>query len=629
MSLPEHPSKRKKISADASPNHLPSTGSSRKERVTYGKKSKSIHSSNAANDEADVPATKDTGPNFDTNWPLEGTMQDYYAQHDPNMFPEPSSTVPNATYTQQRVLETVTAPALLGLESELDAPRYQPPPDGSVPWSDLLKFSPVATAEQSDPSNQPADPESTEAAHKTAERSQMTPSQRSRRGSSVRLRGSPLRNEILPGDVDPKEVMPPPTSTTPSQDLGLPSTATRHSQNNGQKDSRQSSQQQKSKVSSVPNSEDDFAAIGLPKEQYVPRPSRSRSLKVGTQEPVDYSVRPEKATKATKRRKTTAAITRSSNVVDLLATPQKIRQICDMGFTPTSTGRALEQNSGDVTQTVDWLISNGMGEDELAHNTPKKKVASKAADIHHPVTVQEPSSTTQSSARNTSTNDDTGINHNPGVAIMDDIVKMSSMDETSIHSDTVVLADGAQVKSPKVQVVIPSKSPKPKPPLKLDPPSASSKKAKRRKTTLDVPEAYSTLEPPAVPSVTNEKKKGRGRPKKTANAAPASVIEEVPPEGIREPERPIGGVLQTTEPNALVPESNEAEHEDAITTATSEQPPTTTTQSKNTSSTVSSRTPEPSTKLTSKSPASKGKVSYRVGLSKRARIAPLLRTLKK
>jgi hypothetical protein len=71
-------------------------------------------------------------------WALDGTLQDDYAAHEPMaMFPEPSSTVPNATYTQQRLLEEVMNPAFLGIEPEADAPPYQPA-KSSVPWSDFL-----------------------------------------------------------------------------------------------------------------------------------------------------------------------------------------------------------------------------------------------------------------------------------------------------------------------------------------------------------------------------------------------------------------------------------------------------------------------------------------------------------
>lgn len=81
-----------------------------------------------------------------TNWGLEDTMCEAYAQHNPNaMFPEPSSTVPNATLTQQRVLEGVLAPALLGSEVDVEGVSFHP--DASIPWSEYLK-SPTNTGDQ-------------------------------------------------------------------------------------------------------------------------------------------------------------------------------------------------------------------------------------------------------------------------------------------------------------------------------------------------------------------------------------------------------------------------------------------------------------------------------------------------
>jgi hypothetical protein len=71
-------------------------------------------------------------------WVMEGALRDNYDAHEPMaMFPEPSSTVPNATYTQQRLLDEVMNPAFLGIEPETDAPPYQPA-KSSVPWSDFL-----------------------------------------------------------------------------------------------------------------------------------------------------------------------------------------------------------------------------------------------------------------------------------------------------------------------------------------------------------------------------------------------------------------------------------------------------------------------------------------------------------
>lgn len=87
-------------------------------------------------------------------WSLEGTLRDSYAAHEPMaMFPEPSSTIPNATLTQQRLLDEVMNPAFLGIEPEIDAPPYEPA-KSSVPWSDFLNTPSVRITQDSLPERQ-------------------------------------------------------------------------------------------------------------------------------------------------------------------------------------------------------------------------------------------------------------------------------------------------------------------------------------------------------------------------------------------------------------------------------------------------------------------------------------------
>ena len=74
-------------------------------------------------------------------------------------------------------------------------------------------------------------------------------------------------------------------------------------------------------------------AVGLPKEQYKPRPSRSRSLKLSGEESIDYSKRPEAVAKKSRRTRTSGEAETTSTAT----TPEKVKQICDMGFTPTTT----------------------------------------------------------------------------------------------------------------------------------------------------------------------------------------------------------------------------------------------------------------------------------------------------
>ncbi|GAB1727237.1 hypothetical protein NU195Hw_g305t1 [Hortaea werneckii] len=76
----------------------------------------------------------------------------------------------------------------------------------------------------------------------------------------------------------------------------------------GQKTTRNHKKPIQNGYTDPPNSDD--IAVGLPKERYVPRPSKRRSTAIHD-EPVDYSVRPEKAAKL-KRNKTSNASARLS-----------------------------------------------------------------------------------------------------------------------------------------------------------------------------------------------------------------------------------------------------------------------------------------------------------------------------
>jgi hypothetical protein len=285
--------------------------------------------------------------------------------------------------------------------------------------------------------------------------------------------------------------------------------------------------------------------------------------------------------------------------------------------------------NGNVTQTVEWLISNGMGEDELApRNIPRRKTASKVSKSVRTDAVGEIPSTAHSSAESNSVLKETELSKLSSVAT-EPVAEATNMNDTMAISDTAIPSKAGQLKSPKVQVVIPSKSPKQKPQPKHDSLNTSTKKAKRRKTTLDTPEPESVFDISVEPEVTTQKKKGRGRPKKAANATlPTEIVQKVPQETPEELEDGHGKILQTIEPNMTTPTTSILSGIHASEDVQN-QPPAPITLPNNPHSAVPSRTPDQLTKPVSRSPGSKGKASYRVGLSKRARIAPLLRTLKK
>ncbi|KAL6704799.1 hypothetical protein ACN47E_007603 [Coniothyrium glycines] len=558
-------------------------------------------------------------------WNLEGTIRDDYARHDPTtMFPEPSSTIPNATMTQQRILEVVAAPAMLGQEPQSDSLRYLPPPQASTPFSDVSKLSPRDSDDHLESFNT-----------KIVEEGYKPPAEQ-RHGDS----------RTAPGG---ESLTPAPTSIhinysarhdkahkTPSEhDIeGIVKKRTPPSCTLSGEPPQHSQLPRSKKRQLIPelNSEDDeMTAVDLPEEQYKPRPSRSRSLKVDIDQSIDYSVRPENSRKTTKRRRTTGNLNDGSKQ----HTPEKIKQICAMGFSPSTTRKALHANNSDVTQSIDWLINNGHEEDELAPNfTPKKSVAKmeQQADRVDPEAIQMIMRDLNEYRRDEPTIilDTTDLNIGNE--------SMSKADSTEDEPQQTTLPNEqilASIRSPsKVQVVIPSKSPR------AEESQAAKVPTKKAKRTVSMPvhtEASSNGKSVTMPEAPTDKKRGRGRPKKVAKAVPSTSIAPIEePEVIDEdlhgePQKQREQQLQTIEAKKHADPSKDKSKQSCDAPLQEDFKPI----GENRASTPMNNEdatrfpPEGSSKIKSRSPKNKDKVPHRVGLSKRARIAPLLRILKK
>jgi hypothetical protein len=300
-----------------------------------------------------------------------------------------------------------------------------------------------------------------------------------------------------------------------------------------------------------------------------------------------------------------------------------------MGFTPSTTKEALKRNDGDVTQTVDWLISNPLIADELASpNRSRGKSTASTINDQQPKTNSDSSQTESNKHTQDCTSRNTG--GEPISKVLDgaSTTQGAMNNDPALHnSDVWPLATGS--KSPvKVQVVIPTK------PMESVAnglsSSAPNRKAKRRKTTLDQPEAV--LENSNVVTLMPERKRGRGRPKKTVHtAASTDIMQE------DEQKASLDSTLENVESNKvgldvsseiseasiLVPQEAATSTDILIATPG---PPLLPTRPE-----VSPITPERTIKSAKHDhlASSKGKVPYRVGLSKRARVAPLLRTMRK
>ena len=248
---------------------------SKQQSITYAKRAKGMLDSSPGyqHDQNLVDQTLQPADQLNkTNWILEGTMREVYAQQNPNaMFPEPSSTVPNATLTQQRVLEGILGPALLG--SEVDTGRTSFHPDASIPWSEYLK-SPTNTGEQPKSSAQ----HSHVSQHTVLPTSGPSlndgsdfPVSQSNRRESLTLVGCPLTQDKSTGIVNDHRNL----TVFPLDDIALqnslpqatPLSTTSETTRGETPSSSRNSCKMKRVPSPAPTSDDDLADLGLPKEQ--------------------------------------------------------------------------------------------------------------------------------------------------------------------------------------------------------------------------------------------------------------------------------------------------------------------------------------------------------------------------
>ena len=182
-------------------------------------------------------------PTDGAEWLLEGTMRDAYVEHDPNaMFPEASSTVPNATLTQQRMMNGILAPASLGSEVDIERTPFQP--DASIPWSEYLR-SPTGTAEH---------PKSSARERHTSQATEIgtyLPTLGRRQPKSQELSSPPSQESTQ--HVQPQQKRTSSSSVTTTQ-------------GEAQSSSRRKVKKKRS-LSPEHDSEDDLADLGAPKEQ--------------------------------------------------------------------------------------------------------------------------------------------------------------------------------------------------------------------------------------------------------------------------------------------------------------------------------------------------------------------------
>jgi hypothetical protein len=199
-------------------------------------------------------------------WLLEGTMHNAYVEHEPNaMFPDASSTVPNATLTQQRVMDGIHAPAFLGSDVDIESAPFQP--DASIPWSEYLR-SPTGTTEH--PRSSAKDSYTLQATGNSSSHSTLT----QRRPISREILGCPQtqcsRNFVNAHKITPSSNGGPPSQETirhaHSQRKCTSSSSVTPAHGEAQSSTRQTVTKKRS-PSPEQGSDDDLADLGAPKEQ--------------------------------------------------------------------------------------------------------------------------------------------------------------------------------------------------------------------------------------------------------------------------------------------------------------------------------------------------------------------------
>lgn len=236
-----------------------------------------------------------------------GSLQAEFANHEPAMFKESGSTIPDNESSHERMVEqalrskslkATTSPGMKLVESD------EMPKSSSFPWSASEQTEVTRSHVARD--EQPAVPEA------YAEGSTTVPQPGAQ---EVATNSMPINEDIVPGPATAVMVAPsmhnephqcsPTVHINPVQmeitPLVEPDAAPAGKLQKPSRGRKRKVQEE----SSEPLNSDDIA-VGLPKERYQPRPSRRRATEA-VEEPIDYSKVPEKVAKS-KRSKTAGSM---------------------------------------------------------------------------------------------------------------------------------------------------------------------------------------------------------------------------------------------------------------------------------------------------------------------------------
>ncbi|KAL2675775.1 hypothetical protein IWX47DRAFT_847754 [Phyllosticta citricarpa] len=621
---------------------------------------------------------------------IAGSLEQEFAFHNPDMF-STSDTVPDGTLDGQRLVEAaIAANVHYGLthDGNANVPEEKELEDPSPPWSDFLQSPLVRLRVLSFAhtefmvQNARASKENTQVSpihHSTPEPNSSLC--RSKSFGQPRLSQSSDQNlgDIIPRQ-DPSsastkkrrislaDIGPRPMGHSPKRlrrepadeadelahhddNLMTRSQKVDHSIQESIRAVRASKAAKAQNNSSIEPLNSDDVLVGLPEERNQPRPSRSRSSRLAVEEPTDYYVTPEKAAKQrATRRKTEDA----STIGRLkLSVAEKRQRMAEMGFSPTSSTRALKDNGNDLDRAIgalsteDQVQATGIAFEEEIKDMAKDYVAAKSengqleetprAEKGAVVAIENRPSSTVLDSPDTNTTQTKRKRGRPpkarpssvrenategaqGANVMHKARGSQDGLKSDDHASMMLLEPDEDRQNASPLKRHPSPTVNPTPPGSARPVMTTAESNKLEERAAQIPEAQESL----------PKKRGRGRPRKHQSPEPTTAArheatnsdmqatrgaevsqgseseegrKETPEHGsIRE--APVSTPLNVTSP----------ESRSALQTAIANAP----------------QTPDmASAKKLNRSPAGKGKVPYRVGLSRRARIAPLLKIVKK
>ena len=587
-----------------------------------------LHRSNARDAGSENPTTHAAASELPESpvpgsWDLPQTLRQDFDHHEPMTFPELSSTVPDNTMDREMLLQTVSG------DQNASAINFQVLADiadgttsSSIPWSAYLAtptlksdgaqsvnpaLSPLKYLIPMDQKSQDSDKDREVTMEATTQVQSNTP------------RGSPLDTAIQKGVVR--------DDSTPEK--GSVS----------------------KKRSREPDTPADELAVEVPSEMYKPRPSRSRAQVVPD---LDIAQFPEER-RRTKRRKTATDSTVADGAESASPSAAKVGVITEMGFSPTLAKKALRQSFGNMGEAVDLLVSKEISD----VNDTKEPTKAAAVETDQSDTELLDVRPRKSRVEKTFNRKLSHIRVTPPSELRADLEDPLVADDCTHEDQKGREKDDENTMSNETDANLTNSTRRDR--NKLRP--AKCKVSKNHTTdrshhieavTNDGPELENEqAEPIPQPKQTQAKKRGRGRPRKQQELAPQEAATHNKADEPTETGRDAQQITADDEDGAADsrtpkdPLQATDQHSAILNTAGPDTANDQTTKSacanneENVPLEGSGIMHEPAKKQASidgitnaatthtPSPVPKGKVPHRVGLSKKVRIAPLLRVVKK